>query len=286
MKVLGFGDNIVDRFVDRRTLYPGGNCVNVAVFARQLGATASYLGVFGDDERAELLRGALTAEGVDHSRAVTVPGASGVTDITVSQGERVFGGWNGGGVSTSEPLTLTARLLDYISGFDLVHISVYAGAEKELSKLAGVDTLVSFDFSSEEKYRSDDYLALVCPAVDLALISASQLGLTETAELLDRLVEAGAGMALATRGTAGSVLRLGDELIHSDAVPVPADEIVDTMGCGDAYLAAFAVHALENGWTRGHQPDATVAADALSRAAEFAAQQCRVPGAFDRGVTY
>ena len=38
MRVLGFGDNIVDRFLDRGLDYPGGNCVNVAVFARRLGS--------------------------------------------------------------------------------------------------------------------------------------------------------------------------------------------------------------------------------------------------------
>jgi len=49
VKILGLGDNIIDRFVDRGIDYPGGNAVNVAVYARRLGAESGYLGVFGDD---------------------------------------------------------------------------------------------------------------------------------------------------------------------------------------------------------------------------------------------
>ena len=69
MRVLGFGDNFIDKFVDRRTYYPGGNAVNVAVFARELGAQAGYLGVFGNDELAAHLKTTLTELGVtiDHS---------------------------------------------------------------------------------------------------------------------------------------------------------------------------------------------------------------------------
>src|SRR4051812_24424769 len=59
VRVLGLGDNIVDRFVDRGVEYPGGNAVNVAVFARQLGAEAAYLGVFGDDEQGRFVRQAI-----------------------------------------------------------------------------------------------------------------------------------------------------------------------------------------------------------------------------------
>ena len=33
MKVLGYGDNVIDRFLDRGMDYPGGNCVNVAAGA-------------------------------------------------------------------------------------------------------------------------------------------------------------------------------------------------------------------------------------------------------------
>ncbi|MCU1636981.1 MAG: sugar kinase, partial [Cryobacterium sp.] len=113
MRVLGFGDNIVDRFIDRRVLYPGGNCVNVAVYARWLGADSSYLGVFGSDAYGEFLRRSLAAEDVSLAHCVVREGDSGVTDIRVEHGDRVFQGWNGGGVTVTEPIVLDDSLVLY-----------------------------------------------------------------------------------------------------------------------------------------------------------------------------
>ncbi|MCD8498530.1 MAG: PfkB family carbohydrate kinase [Clostridiales bacterium] len=52
LNVLGLGDNVVDVYLHTNTMYPGGNALNFAVFARQLGYSSAYLGVFGDDAPA------------------------------------------------------------------------------------------------------------------------------------------------------------------------------------------------------------------------------------------
>lgn len=46
IRILGLGDNVVDRFLDRGRMYPGGQAMNVAVYASMLGAESGYLGVF------------------------------------------------------------------------------------------------------------------------------------------------------------------------------------------------------------------------------------------------
>lgn len=49
-KVLGFGDNVVDRYEHIKTIYPGGNCLNFAVYAKMIGVSrAAYMGYFGND---------------------------------------------------------------------------------------------------------------------------------------------------------------------------------------------------------------------------------------------
>ena len=54
VKVLGFGDNVVDLYDHLHLLYPGGNAVNFAVFAKRLGVERSaYMGIFGTDRAAE-----------------------------------------------------------------------------------------------------------------------------------------------------------------------------------------------------------------------------------------
>lgn len=284
MKILGFGDNIIDRFVDRGLVYPGGNCVNVAVFARMLGADAAYLGVFGSDRYGELIREALTAEGVDHRRSIVREGKSGVSTITVVDGERIFEGWNGGGVTVAEPLVLDEELGTYASGFDLIHSSVYSASETELPALRTSEALVSYDLSSEDDYRSAYYLDRVCPFIDLALVSGSHLDDLETRELLRNIVNRGAGLALATRGILGAMVYDGNVFIEAPAETV-ADPtvIVDTMGCGDAFLAAFVASLLDSGWRRSAAPGPVALHNALTAGASFASRQCLTEGAFGHG---
>lgn len=53
VSIVGFGDNVVDRYEHLGVMYPGGNAANVAVYARWLGAArAAYMGIFGTDEAA------------------------------------------------------------------------------------------------------------------------------------------------------------------------------------------------------------------------------------------
>ena len=64
MRVVGYGDNVVDRYVNKNRMFPGGNCINFAVYAKRAGAESAYLGAFGEDAEAELIRGALDKLGV------------------------------------------------------------------------------------------------------------------------------------------------------------------------------------------------------------------------------
>lgn len=45
MKVIGIGDNVVDKYEHRRVRYHGGNALNFSVYAAMLDASAAYLGI-------------------------------------------------------------------------------------------------------------------------------------------------------------------------------------------------------------------------------------------------
>ena len=44
-RILAFGDNVVDCYRARHLMFPGGNCVNHAVFARRFGAVSDRFGI-------------------------------------------------------------------------------------------------------------------------------------------------------------------------------------------------------------------------------------------------
>lgn len=284
MKVLGFGDNVIDRFVDRRIDYPGGNCVNFAVFARELGIGAAYLGVFGSDEAGTFLRSELAAIGLDVSRCIVREGETGIAVVEVVDGDRIFLGGNNGGVTVREPIVLAPQDLDYLARFDLVHSGVYSSTESQLPVLARTGAVVTYDLSSEDRFRSALYLDGVAPHLDLALLSCSHLTETETENALRSVVAKGAGMAVGTRGADGAILFDGIHLHRAEAVPLdPGREVADTMGCGDAFLSAVVCSLLASGWRKGSRPEHEAIGDALSAGSRFAAEQCFTDGAFGHG---
>ncbi len=283
MRVLGFGDNIVDRFLDRRIEYPGGNAVNVAVYAHRLGAHAEYLGVFGDDELGAFLRASIDDAGVPTPRCVVRGGESGVSSLRVIDGDRVFLGWNGGGVTVREPIDLADGRDEYAASFDLVHSSVYSRTEDALPALREHPVLVSYDASSEDEFRTGAYLDRVAPFSDVLLFSCSGSSDAETYAVLDDAIARGAGIALATRGTEPALVTDGVVRCAAAAELVDEEEIVDTMGCGDAFLAGFLVDLHRTGWRRERAATAEALQRALRAGASAARDQCLVEGAFGRG---
>ncbi|MEU6391679.1 PfkB family carbohydrate kinase [Streptomyces sp. NPDC046939] len=280
--VLGFGDNTIDRFLDRGTDYPGGNCVNVAVYTRRLGLDAAYLGMFGDDELGAYLRASVAAQGVSVERSPVLPGTTSVSTLHAKDGDRTFLGYTESTVQGGwEP---TPALLAYAASFSLVHSSVYSATEAHLPRLAAAGPLVSFDFSDEDEYRTPAYLDRVCPHVDLALLSCSHLTEAATRALLADVVGRGAGMALATRGLSGAMVHDGRTTLTVPARPADPATMRDTMGCGDAFLAGFIVSLLRTGWSRRTPPPTPASLDhALEAGAEAAYEQCFVESAFGCG---
>ncbi len=283
MKVIGFGDNIVDRFLDRRVMYPGGNCVNFAVLARRLGLESAYMGVFGSDPLGAFVRSAIEAEGVDLSKCQTRQGPNGVTEIKVIDGDRVFLGWNEGGVTISQPFMLRPEHRSYLATAALVHSSVYSASENQLPSVRAAGPLVSFDYSWEPERRTDSYLRRTAPFVDLALLSLGDAPLRAVEDELARVTGTGASLAVATRGAAGAVLYDGERFHTQGAAPTDAQRFADTMGCGDAFLTGLVVSLLRSGWARDSPATADSLRPALAFAAETAAEQCYVEAAFGYG---
>ena len=83
-KLLGFGDNVVDIYDHQKTMYPGGNCVNVSVYGKMSGCEkTAYMGYFGDDEEAELVIDALKKNGVETVKCRQLHGENGYSRITL-----------------------------------------------------------------------------------------------------------------------------------------------------------------------------------------------------------
>lgn len=258
-RIVAVGDNVVDVYVELGQVFPGGNCVNVSVFAARAGGQASYIGRVGFDEAGDLLVEALRSEGVDTSHLDRIDGATAHCVISHDNGDRIFLS-SDLGVSRFVP---SAAELEYIGEADVVHVGASSGLDGVLEQFTQ-RTALSYDFATS---RDAQHITRTCKSAFLATFSGGDLSSSEAEHLLASAIDAGARWVLVTRGSRGAVLA------HAEArwtTPARQSRAIDTLGAGDSFIGRLLV-----GLLRGDAP-----AEALSDASSVAARTCETYGAF------
>lgn len=238
MKIIGVGDNTVDVYLHQNKMYPGGNSVNVPVLAHRAGAEhAAYIGIFGDDVGGKLMRESLLAEGLDLSRVRTIHGTNSKNAIVLDKNnDRNWAGNNLGGDCMGLQLHFTQPDLEYITSYDVLHTSVHSEIPYLLPLIKN-QILISMDFSDG---YTDERIRTLCPYLDVAFFSSSGLAKEEMEELIVKMLRAGAKTVVCTMGVEGSVVTDGVERIFQPSIK-SNEPIIDTLGAGDTYIAAFLV---------------------------------------------
>lgn len=237
IKMACVGDNVVDiNYVDRM-INPGGNCVNAAVYAKQLGHDVSYIGILADDLYAKVLTDSFDKIGVKYDHCVTLHGETGRCFCNLVDGERVLGDENNGGLVKSDPLVLTDELVEYLKQFDVVHTSCYSYIDDQLYKLKEAGIPVVYDFSTE---WNDEKLAAVSPYVKYMLLSEKDnIAYDENLKVMKNITKQyGCELAILTMGKKGALVFDGKTLYEKEPYNVEAGAI-DTTGCGDSWISAF-----------------------------------------------
>lgn len=276
VNVVGFGDNVVDMYVHTNTQYPGGNCVNFAVYAKMFGVNRSaYMGYFGIDNNAEQVIAALNDNQIEMVKCKEIEGENGYSRCTLKDGDRVFLDCNNGGVRGITPYVLDRFDLEYLKQFDLVHSGNYCFTENELHKIHEAGIPLSFDFSDD----SDDlYYEKVAPNVDYAFCSFDGSE-EEVKEHLKKVVALGPKLVCASRGADGCMIYDGKTIYKQSAVPI--EKVVDTMGAGDSLITSFMVGYIAR-LKKGIATDIAIR-ESIAEAANFASKVCQLNGAFGYG---
>ena len=284
MKFVGMGDNVVDRYINKGIMFPGGNAVNFSVYVKKCGIDSAYLGVFADDTEGRLIRNALMKLGIEVSACpVFADGATERCDVVLNDGDRTFVGDSWAEGKEHRSLKLDEKMLGYLNGFDVIHCGCYAGMENEMAKIKDFGCVRTFDFSSEEKYRTDDYLEKICPSIDIALFSAEKMNRNQISSLQKKVIALGTSCVLTTNGTKGQTLYDGEREYQG---MVKLIRPVDTMGAGDAFFAAFVSELMRSGWKRTLPLTGEMIGNVFLYAAEFSSSNCLVEGSFGFGTSY
>lgn len=262
MTVASVGDNCVDRYQGTATVsLAGGNALNVAVGLAAAGLDSHYLGAVGEDEDAELILAGARSAGVDVGRVRRLALPTGVTLVRLgSDGDRAFIEERYG---ASAAYRADAGDVAFLSGCSWVHCANLAEPSALADRLDGA--AISYDFALEHDGPMLDQLA---PRLAIAFFSGAELSREQAAEVAQRAVEAGAALAVVTRGRSGS-MALNSRVVEVAAEPV---DVVDTLGAGDALIAAVIAARL-----RGLELE-----EALAAGSAAAARACTHHGAWEQ----
>lgn len=243
------------QLLDDLRITAAGTAAGPAVDLAKLGARPISMGVIGDDYEGGLVADLMAGFGCDVGGLVRDPGVP--THVSLlfigPTGERDPIMIRPTGART---LTLDDIDFDLVAGADVLHVG---GADQlgdfvdepllELVRFARErDIVVTVDVLAMCDEEMRDRLAPALREAQFFFPNEGQLaGMTGTedpAEGAARLRELGVETVIATLGGEGSLI-----VGPAGEARVPAFEIdlVDTTGCGDAYVAGFIV-ATANGW--------------------------------------
>jgi len=248
MTILSIGEILWDLFPDTERL--GGAPFNFAAHTSRLGHRVIFLSAVGDDERGRAAVAHAAALGLTTGFIQVAPGqptgsvsvrldAEGHPDFTIHR------------PAAYDCLSLNQRQLDALAAMrpDWVYFgTLYAmeGRSRETLRRL-LDALPGAQRFYDVNLRRGCYTPELVREL-LSLADAVKMN-DDEAKLFPDLGEAPS--VAVTRGERGCVVRLGADRAECPGYPV---RVVDTVGAGDGFAAAF-VHGLGAGWSAAKTGD-------------------------------
>jgi len=236
-----FGPLSLDIYLGRDLVLPGGGVLNMAWAWRRAGFPFDLLTRIGDDRPAVFLD-FLDRQGIRYSRGSIVgAGPSASIDIVIQRDRQpqmdhfVEGVW--------EDLRLTREEADLVAGAERFHAVLVEGVVSKVHRLGDAGELrhltVSADFLGFRHYTVERF-ARTMAHVDIGFVGwpgdpddPTIVGIRDVAFDLHRLV-------VVTFGSRGVLILDGRGGSEERFVPVTPVEVEGTtVGCGDAFIAAF-----------------------------------------------
>jgi len=276
----------------------GGGPYNTARTLARLGAATTFFGGLADDRFGRLLRGALDAEGV----AIGVPGPSAAPTtlalVDLDQAGVASYAFYLDGTAAADldypPLAAAfAAILARAGATVAVHVGALGlvmepiGSAVERLVLADVppDALVMLDpncrpgaIANRAAYLGR--IGRIAARADVVKASVDDLAYlypgSPVAEAAELLLAAGPALVLVTDGPHPARAFMPGAVL---TVEVPAVDVVDTIGAGDAFGGGFLAWWSANGLTRSDLKRPPLVRTAVQAAAAVSAATCGRPGA-------
>ena len=231
--------------VDHVALHIGGCAVNTGVVLKKLGGDVAVMGRVGDDALGEFMIRSLRKEGLETKIILDSSiNTSGSVVLIHADGERSFIH----SIGANGTFALSDIDFEYVKKFSILHIAGALMMPKfdnkalavltERAKKEGLTVVLDTAWDSAGKWFSGLKDAL--PHVDYFLPSIEEArmiaGKQAPEDVAAFLLDCGVKNVGLKMGAGGSMVMNGGEKHFFPVLPI---EVVDTCGCGDAYVAGF-----------------------------------------------
>ena len=266
-----WGPASLDRYIEQGVVLPGGGALNMAYHWSQRGLPFHFVTRIGDD-MPHVFTDFFQRHGIAHSTSVLGRGRSASIDITIRADRQPYmdnfveGVWTDFHLTSDEEVLMrSARRLHMVLADPVADELERLGAAGALSHLDASGDFLDFRHYDVERFEESlRWLTTAFIGWPGALDDPTITGVREVVLRSRKL----AVITLGSRGV--QVIDGRGESVNAGFIPVTAVEVTGTtVGCGDAFIAAFLDY-----WWRSDQSaedvDAAVAAGAALGAAATA----------------
>lgn len=241
MKVVYVGDCGVDDYNGK--LYPGGCALNVAYYTNQAGLKIDLVSCLGNDKNSNIPLNVVKKIHLDTIYIHSLEGETPKQKIQVlTNGEKKFVGYYPGVLSDFK---LNEDDLNFINQHDVLVTLFYS----QISHLFEQVTNLNFpgtkivDFMDGADFNKDiNFVKKYIKQWDIGFFGLSGRDSSLIKDLI-QLAKNNSKLIIITLGSSGSLAVCQAKIYKQKSKPI---KVIDTTGCGDAYLGGFLASWLEN----------------------------------------
>jgi sugar/nucleoside kinase (ribokinase family) len=231
---------------------PGG-AGNVLIAARRLNLATATLGTVGADDYGVQMLAMLAGASVDVGHVLICPGRETVRCMVLTDraGQHVYLGIKDGlglwPYAAGWPDVIRGARALFADGYTVRDVLTPADSLAALRTAQQAGVLVFFDPGPSVEFIPADLFAQVLAVTDVLLLTDEEAaflcGPAAHADMARSLLARGPGAVVLKRGASGCLVATAEELVEHPGFAV---DVLDTVGAGDAFAAAFIA-----GWLRG-----------------------------------
>ena len=233
-RTLAMADNCIDVYYKLDRYYLTGNSIDFALNYKDLGGDVTEITILGNDVFADALEERLKERKIPLRILKRTDRPTAAAKMDLVDGDKKHLHFEG---NAMEEIELQDDDLEFVKQFDIIYAERWAKVGRYIKEIRQEGQIWVYDFSKRLEQESNDE---IIPYLDYAFFSYDRDD-EYVRNFMVKTSEKGAKTVVAMLGEYGSLAYENGKFYKLDAEKV---EVVNTVGAGDSYIAAF-TNALE-----------------------------------------